>query len=185
LAVRNGRPDVLEVQRSPAIHLGRSGGDFAGGGVSTALYAGWGIVGRGNRTATAALFGAERAVALRNPKPEPTRRGSGWSTERMLALYDAGVGVDGPVAAAFAPRMILAVAREAYSGKPGDRNRLLGSRLTPAGVRPDDAAPVVHASPYRIGNPVLAAGDRRFLLAFEQEDATGRRRIFAKTLRIE
>lgn len=185
LARRGGRAEVQEVQRAPTVHLGRSGGQFASDGVSGALFAGWGIVGRGNRIATAAQFGAERAVPLRNPNPEQAKRGSGWNTERMLTLYDASVPVDGPVAVAFDLQMYLAVAREAYSGRPSDRNRLRGSRLTPAGMRIGGAAPVVHESPYRLANPVLAAGNRGFLLAFEQEDGTGQRQIWAKILKAE
>jgi hypothetical protein len=155
--------------------------------MASALYAGWGVVGRGNRTATAALFGADRASALKNANPERRARGSGWDTERMIPLYDVGVPVDGPVAAAFGQGMYLATAREAYSGKPSDRNRLLGSRLTAAGGRIDTspAWPVLHESQHRIASPFLADGDRQFLLAFEQEDASGQRRIWAKILKVE
>ena len=187
LAGRNGKVDVLEVQRSPAIHLGLSGGQFVGDGGSSALYAGWGIVGRGNRAATAALFSGERTTPLRNPNPEQAKQGSGWNTERMMTLFNIGVPVDGPVAIAFGQGMYLAAAREAYSGKPSDRNRLLGSRLTASGVRIDAAPawPILHESPYRIARPVLAAGNRQFLLAFEQEDAAGRRQIWAKILKAE
>lgn len=188
LAVRNGRLDVLDVQRSPTTGaLGGSGGRFASDGVSSALYAGWGIAGRGNRTATAALFGSERAAALRNPNPERARGWSGWNTGRMITLYDVSVPLDGPVAIAFGQGVYLAAAREAYSGKPSDRNRLLGSRLTAAGMRIDKAPawPVLHESPHRIANPALAAGNRNFLLTFEQEDAAGRRQIWAKILKAE
>lgn len=187
LGRRSARLEVLEVQRSPALHLGRSGGAFASNGGSYALYAGWGVVGRGNRTATAALFDADRASARKNPDPEQRARGSGWNAERMIPLYDAGVAVDGPVAAAVGQGVYLTAARVAYSGKPSDRNRLLGSRLTATGVRIDasPAWPVLHESPHRIGSPFLAAGDRQFLLAFEQEDASGRRRIWAKILKAE
>ena len=187
LGIRSGGVEVLEAQRSPAVHLGRSGGAFASDGASSALYAGWGVVGRGNRTATAALFDADRASARRNPDPEQRARGSGWNTERMIPLYDAGVAVDGPVAAAFGRGTYLTAAREAYSGKPSDRNRLLGSRLTAAGARIDAAPawPVLHDAPHRIASPFLAAGDGQFLLAFEQEDAAGRRRIWAKVLQAE
>lgn len=187
LGARGGRLEVLDVQRSPAVHLGRSGGAFASDGVSNALYAGWGVVGRGNRTATAALFGADRASPRKNPDPEQRARGSGWNTERMIPLYDAGVAVDGPVAAAFDQGVYLTIARAAYSGKSSDRNRLLGSRLTAAGARIDasPAWPVLHESQHRIASPFLAAGDRQFLLAFEQEDASGRRRIWTKILKAE
>lgn len=187
MAVRNGKPAVLDVQRSPAVHLGRSGGRFASDGASTALYAGWAIAGRGNRTAAAALFDARRAGPLKNPNPEQTRGWSGWNTERMITLYNLDVPVDGPVAAAFGQGMYLAVAREAYSGKPNDRNRLLGARLTAAGVRIDkpSAWTVLHDSPHRIANPALAGGNRHFLLAFEQEDGAGRRQIWAKNLKAE
>jgi hypothetical protein len=186
LAVRNGKTAVLDVQRAPAIHVGRSGGRFASDGASTALYAGWGIVGRGNRAATAALFDSD-ASPIRNPNPEQDKRASGWNTERMMTLFNLGVPVDGPVAVAFGQGMYLAAAREAYSGKPTDHNRLLGSRLTPAGVRIDKASawPVLHESPHRIASPALAGGNRHFLLAFEQEDAAGRRQIWAKTLKAE
>lgn len=104
-----------------------------------------------------------------------------------MTLFNLGVPVDGPVAAAFGQGMYLVAAREAYSGKPTDRNRLLGSRLTPAGVRIDKASawPVLHESPHRIANPALAGGNRHFLLAFEQEDAAGRRQIRAKILKAE
>jgi hypothetical protein len=187
LAVQNGRLDVLDAQRSPAITLGRSGGQFSSDGASSALYTGWGIAGRGNRTATAALFDAGRAGPLKNPNPEQARGWSGWNTERMITLYNLGVPVDGPVAAAFGQGMHLAVAREAYSGKRNERNRLLGARLTTAGVRidKDPAWSVLHDSPYRIANPALAGGSSHFLLAFEQEDAAGRRHIWAKTLKTE
>jgi len=186
LTDRNGRLDVLDKKRSPGA-LGRSGGQFASDGVSTALYAGWGIAGRGNRIATAALFGAEQAAALRNPNPERARGWAGWNTERVITLHDVSVSVDGPVAAAFGQDMYLTVARQAYSGKPNDRNRLLGSRLTSTGVRIDKAPdwPVLHESPHRIGNPTLAAWNRQFLLVFEQEDVTGRRQIWAKILKAE
>lgn len=186
LAVRNGKTAVLDVQRAPAIHLGRSGGRFAGDGGPAALYAGWAIVGRGNRAATAALFDSD-ASPIRNPNPEQDKRASGWNTERMMTLFNLGVPIDGPVAAAFGQGMYLAAAREAYSGKPTDRNRLLGSRLTPAGVRIDKAPawPVLHESSHRIANPALAGGNRHFLLAFEQEDAAGRRQIWTKILKAE
>jgi hypothetical protein len=185
LIVHNGAPEVLEVQRSPAIYLGRSEGQFVGDGASNALYAGWGNTGRGGRAAAAALFEGERATALKNPNPERAR-GSGWSMERMIPLYDAGVLVDDQVAAAYGRGMYLTVARVAYSGKPSDRRRLLGSRLTAAGVRMDAAPwPVLHESPHSLANPVLAAGDRQFLLVFEQEDAAGRRQIWAKILKAE
>lgn len=186
LGVRNGRPEVLEVQRSPAVHVGRSGGRFASDGASSALYAGWGIAGSGG-IAAAALFDAGRASPLKNPNPEQGRRWSGWTTERMITLHNADIQADGPVAVAFGQGLYLAAAREAYSGKPTDRNRLLGSRLTTAGVRIDKAPvwPVLHESPHRIANPALAAGDRNFLLAFEQEDAAGRRQIWTKILKAE
>lgn len=187
LAIRNGKAAVLEVQRSPAVHIGRSGGRFTSDGTSTALYAGWAIGGRGNKTATAVLFNAEKAVALRNPNPEQNIQWSGWSTEHMITLYTAGLPMDGPVAVAFGQGMYLAAARESYFGKPTDRNRLLGSRLTTTGMRIDKAPawPVLHESPHRIAHPALAGGNRNFLLAFEQEDAAGRRQIWAKTLKAE
>lgn len=187
LAIQKGRPAVLDVQRAPAVALGRSGGQFAGDGGSAALYTGWGIAGRGNQVATAALFDADRAAALKNPNPEQARGWSGWDTSQMIALHDASASVDGPVAAAFGLGLYLTVAREAYSGQPSDRNRLLGSRLTPAGLRIDKAPdwPVLHESPHRIAHPALAAGNRQFLLVFEQEEASGRRQIGAKILEAE
>lgn len=187
LAAHNGKPAVLDVQRSPAVHLGRSGGGFASDGASSALYAGWGRAGTGNRIAAAALFDAGRAGPLKNPNPEQPRGWSEWNTERMITLYNLGIPVDGPVAAAFGQGMYLAAARQAYSGKPNDRNRLLGSRLTRAGVRIDKAPAwiVLHDSPHRIAKPALAGGSSHFLLAFEQEDAAGRRQIWAKILKAE
>lgn len=187
LGTRDGKVTVREVQRAPAIHVGRSGGQFAGDGASTTLYASWSVVGRGKKAATAALFGGEGASALKNPNPEQARLGSGWNTERMMTLYNLGIPVDGPVAVAYGQGMYLAAAREAYTGKPSDRNRLLGSRLTPAGLRLDKASawPVLHESPHRIANPALAAGDGQFLLAFEQEDAAGRRQIWTRILRAQ
>lgn len=186
LGVRNGRAEVLEVQRSPAVHVGRNGGQFASDGASTVLYAGW-AVGRGKKAAaTAALFGAGRATALKNPNAERVGQRSAWDTEHMMTLYGVGVPIDGPVAVAFGQGVYLAAAREAYSGKPSGRNRLLGSRLTPAGMRIDAAPwPVLHESPYRLANPALAGGDRQFLLAFEQDDAAGRRQIWIKILKAE
>lgn len=186
LALRNGRLDVLEVRRSPAVDLGRADGIFVGDGASRALYAGWGAAGKGgNRIATAALFDAGRAMPLANPNPERARPWSGWNTEHMIALYNADVPVDGPVAAAFGEGMYLVVAREAYTGKASDRNRLLGARLSAAGMRLDRAPAwqILHESEHRLGHPALATGRRQFLLAFEQEDAAGRRRIWARILR--
>lgn len=187
LAMQKGRPAVLDVQRAPAVALGRDGGQFAGDGGPTALYAGWGVAGRGNRVATAALFGAGRATALKNPNKERARAWSGWDTSRMIALHDVSASIDGPVAAAYGHGLYLTVAREAYSGQPNDRNRLLGARLTPGGLRIDKAPdwPVVHESPQRIAHPALAAGNRQFLLVFEQEDVSGRRHIGARILEAE
>lgn len=187
VALRGERPAMLEVQRAPSVHVGREGGRFASDGASTALYAGWGIVGRGKRAATAARFAADRAVALANPNREKAARGSGWDAERVMSLYDFSVAVDGPVAVAHGQGVYLAIARQAYLGKPADRSRLLGSRVTAAGVRLDHPPfwPVVHESPQRVGNPVLAGGRQAFLLAFEEEDSTGRRQIRAKILKAE
>jgi hypothetical protein len=143
----------------PPSHLGRSGGRFASDGATSALYAGWGIAGRGNRAATAALFGAGRAMHSKIPT-----RNSKTGVRLEYGAHDHAlrprVPVDGPVAAAFGQGMYLAAAREAYSGKPSDRNRLLGSRLTTAGMRIDEAPawPVLHESPHRIANPALAGG---------------------------
>lgn len=188
LGARGGTVAVLEVRRAPAVHVGRSGGRFSGDGASTALYAGWGVSGKsGKRVATAALFGWEQAIALKNPNPEEAKLGSGWNMERMMTLYNHGVPVDGPVAIAHGQGMYLAAAREAYTGKPSGRSRLLGSRLTSAGVRIDKAPawPVLHDSPRRISNPALAGGPRHFLLVFEQEDEAGQRQIWAKILKAE
>lgn len=187
LAVHDGKATVLKVQRAPAIHVGRSGGLFSSDGKSTALYAGSSIVGRGNRAATAILLDGVRAAAIKNPNPEQAKQGSGWNTEYMMTLFNIGVPVDSPVATAFGQGVYLAVARKAYSGKPSDRNLLLGSRLTTAGIRLDAASswPVLHDSPHRIANPVLAGGEGHFMLAFEQEDADGRRHIWAKSLRVK
>lgn len=186
LAARNDKVEILEVRRAPVVHVGRSGGRFASSG-ETAFYAGWGIVGRSKRAATGVLFNSRGASPLRNPNPEQQGQGSGWNTEQMMTLYNLGVPVDGPVAIAFGQGIYLTAAREAYSGKPNDRNRLLGSRLTTAGLRIDPASdwPVLHESPHRIAHPALAGGGRQFLLAFEQEDASGRRRIWAKILEVE
>jgi len=187
LTLRSGKAQVLEVLRSPAVHVGRSGGQFASDGASSALYAGWGIAGSGNKIATAALFGPGRARLLGNPNPEEPRGWSGWNTEHMITLFNVSVPVDGPVAVASGQGTYLVAAREAHAGKPTERNRLLGSRLTAAGVRLDKAPawPVLHDSPHRIANPALAGGGRQFLLAFEQEDAAGRRQIWTKILRTE
>lgn len=186
LAARNGKVEVLEVRRAPVVHVGRSGGRFASSG-ETAFYAGWGIVGRSKRAATGVLFNSGGASPIRNPNPEQQGQGSGWNTEQMMTLYNLGVPVDGPVAIAFGQGIYLTAARAAYSGKPSDRNRLLGSRLTTAGVRIDKASnwPVLHESAHRIAHPALAAGNRQFLLVFEQEDASGRRHIGAKILEAE
>lgn len=184
LAVRRGKPEVRDVQRSPAAALGRGGGRFAGDGGASVLYAGWGIAGRGNRIASAALFAAGRATAARNPNTEPARQLSGWDTARMIPLYDFGVSVDGPAAVAYGQGVYLAAAREARSGGQSG-SRLLGSRLTAAGRRIDapSAWPVLHQSPHRVDRPALASGPGQFLLVFEQEDAAGRRHIGAKILK--
>lgn len=186
LVVGNGKAAVLEVQRAPTVHVGRNGGQFASGGAS-ALYGGWSNIGRGRSAATAVLFDSARATPTRNPNREPAGQGSGWNTGQMMTLYEVGVPVDPPVAIAFAQGTYLAAARQAYLGKPSDLNRLLGSRLTAAGLRIDQtpAWPVLHESPHRVANPALAGGPGQFLLAFEQEDAAGRRQIWAKPLRVE
>jgi hypothetical protein len=186
LVARQRRIEVQAVVRSPAVALGLAGGRFASN-ASSALYAGWGLAGRGNRVATGVLFGSEGATALKNPNPQQSRHWSGWNTERMFTLYDADVALDGPVAVAFGHGMYLAAARQAYSGKPADRNRLLGVRLNANAVRLDQPPiwPLLHESAFRIASPFLAAGDKQFLLTFEQEDAAGRRRVWAKILETE
>ena len=187
LALRNGKAAVLEVQRAPTVHLGRNGGRFASDGASTVLYGGWADIGRGQSGATAALFQSGRTSPMRNTNPERSGRASGWNTEQMMTLFNVGTPVDAPVALAFGQGTYLAVVPAARSGKPSGRSRLLGSRLTTSGVRVDQepAWPVLHESPYSISNPALAGGKQDFLLAFEQEDAAGRRQIWAKILKAE
>lgn len=187
LGLRDGVAAVLAVQRAPTVHVGRNGGRFASDGDATAVYAGWGLVGRGNRAATAARFGGEGASALRNPNPEKAKLGSGWDPEYVMTLYAPGVPVDGPIAVAFGQGIFMVAAREAYTGRPGENNRLFGSRLTRAGVRIDQTStpPLLHESAQRIANPALAGGAGQFLLAFEQEDATGRRQVWTKIVRAE
>jgi hypothetical protein len=175
---------VADVQRAPSIHLGRSGGHFAGEAAS-ALYAGWGVVGRSKRAAIGAVFDNRGAAPLANPNPEPAGQGSGWAPRQAMTLYDLSVPVDGPVAIAFGQGGYLAVAREAYAGTAKDVSRLRGSRLTRTGVRIDAAPnwPLLYETRERIANPALAGGERGFLLAFEQEDGAGRRQIRAMIVR--
>lgn len=186
LVVRDGQPRVEEAQRAPSIHLGRSGGRFAGEATS-AVYAGWGVVGRSKRAAIGAVFGSRGAAPLANPNPEPAGQGSGWAPRQAMTLFDLGMPVDGPVAIAFGQGMYLAVAREAYAGTAKDVSRLRGSRLTRTGVRIDAAPdwPMLYETRERIANPALAGGDNGFLLAFEQEDGAGRRQIRAMIVKGE
>jgi hypothetical protein len=146
------------------------------------LYAGWGIVGRGKRAATAALFNSGGASPIRNPNPEQTRQGAGWNTEHMMTLYDLGVPIDGGRYRLWTGCVSGCGARAIQQSS--NATGWAHADSVAAGVRIDKRPPgQCCESP--LANPVLAGGNRQFLLAFEQEDAAGRRQIWAKIVKAE
>lgn len=182
LGLQGGSPEVRQVERAPAVILGREGGRFVSDGDRTALYAGWGVIGRGRLIPAGAMFAADSAEVRPNPNAEPMLALSGWDPRRAITLFSNALSVEGSVAAAFGEGIFLVAARQAGSTQPRSPNRILGARLSPAGVRHDgpDNLPVLHEADVPIANPVLAAGPGGFMLVFEQDDAADNRRLFAK-----
>lgn len=174
---------ATDASRGTANPVGTDAGRFAVNG-DTALYAGWGAAGRARWVATGLRFKAGSATPLPNPNQEPKRLGSGWAPEQTALLFGPLFDVEGPVAAAFANGHYLVVT-PGRQGTPGKHAyRLYGSRLRADGTRMDgpDDWPVLHEGAHPPANPVLAAAGNGFLLAFEEEDDNGRRRIRTQLL---
>lgn len=179
-------PDVVDVERSPAVTLGKEGGSFAGDRTGTALFTGWGDIGRGRRVSVGAVFGAKTAAALANPNTEPEMRLSGWDPRQVMTLFSTRIQIDGPVVAAFGDGAFLVAARETGAAKPPYRSRILGSRLSPLGGRLDDPENLLllHETDSPVANPALAAGQEGFVLVFEQDDGPANHRLMAKSVRL-
>lgn len=176
-------PEVLEVERSSANVLGRDSGRFAGDGSRRALYAGWGVLGRGQKMAAGALFSPDSAIALENPNVEAKVKQSLSDTRRAITLFSPSPRIDGPVAVAFGPGGILVAALEAAEGKQV-RNRIIGAFLTPAGkhLYDPDKPSSLHETDRPITSPTLAAGPEGFVLVFEQDGGADLQRLLAKNV---
>lgn len=177
-------PEVLDVERAPAATLGREGGNFVGDLSGSALYTGWGDIGRGRRISVGAVFGAKSAAALANPNTEPELGASSWNPRQAMTLFSTRIQIDGPVVSAFGDGVFLVAARETGAAKPPYRSRILGSRLSPAGVRLDDPEKLLllHETDSPVANPALAAGQEGFVLVFEQDDGPENYRLRAKSV---
>lgn len=178
--------EVLDVERAPAAALGREGGRFASDLAGSALYTGWGDIGRGRRVSVGAAFGPKSAVALVNPNTEPEMRASSWNPRQVMTLFSTRIQIDGPVVAAFGDGAFLVAARETGAAKPPYRSRILGSRLSPLGVRLDDPEKplLLYETDSSVANPALAAGQEGFVLVFEQDDGPENHRLRAKSVNL-
>ncbi|NMG16536.1 hypothetical protein [Aromatoleum bremense] len=179
-------PAVLDVERAPAATLSREGGRFASDLAGSALYTAWGDIGRGQRISVGAVFGAKSAAALANPNAEPELRASSWNPRQAMTLFSTRIQIDGPVVAAFGDGAFLVAARQTGAAKPPYRSRILGSRLSPAGVRLDspDKLLSLHETGSSVANPALAAGPEGFVLVFEQDDGPEKQRLVVKSVRL-
>ena len=186
LRLKGSDASVLDIERAPAPALGREGGRFASDLADSALYTGWGDIGRGRRIPVGAVFGAKSATALANPNTEPEMRVSSWNPSQAMTLFSTRVQIDGPVVAAFGGGVFLVAARETAAARPPFRSRIVGSRLSSAGVRLDDPEKLVllHETDSPVANPALAAGQDGFVLVFEQDDGPANYRLAAKNLRL-
>ncbi|NMG76002.1 hypothetical protein [Aromatoleum diolicum] len=187
-SLRLNGPDleVLDIERAPSAALGREGGRFASDLAGSALYTGWGDIGRGRLISVGAVFGAKTASALANPNTEPEVRASSWNPRQVMTLFSTRIQIDGPVVAAFGDGAFLVAARETGAAKPPYRGRILGSRLSPAGGRLDDPEKLLllHETDLPVANPALAAGQEGFVLVFEQDGGPANHRLVAKSVRL-
>ena len=186
LRLNGADPEVLDVERAPAASLGREGGRFASDLAGSALYTAWGDIGRGHRISVGAVFGAKSAAALANPNTEPEMQASSWNPRQVMTLFSTRIQIDGPVVAAFGDGAFLVAARQTGAAKPPYRSRILGSRLSSAGVRLDDPDKLLllHETDSSVANPALAAGPDGFVLVFEQDDGPENQRLVAKSVRL-
>jgi hypothetical protein len=182
LAEPSDRRVLVEVRTSPASALGGSGGRWISAG-NHALFAGWGVVGRGQRVATASLFAAGSAIALPNPNTEEKAGISDWNTQRMIPIFALSIAVEGPVAADFGCGVYLLIARKPPTRAPSTNYQLVAARLAPDGRRLDHGAVSVHESSTPVAGPVLKFGGDAFLLVWEQQDAVGRKTLYARPLK--
>jgi hypothetical protein len=185
LRLNGGNPEMLDVERAPAASLGREGGRFASDLVGSALYTGWGDIGRGRRISVGAVFGTKAATALLNPNNESEVGASSWNPRQVLTLFSTRVQIDGPVVAAFGDGTFLVVARESPGTKPPYAGRILASRISREGLRLDDAdkLPVLHESEKPFANPAVAAGSGGFVLVYEQDDGPGKHLLMSRSVR--
>jgi hypothetical protein len=185
LRLNGPNPEVLALDRAPAVSLGREGGRFASDLVGSALYTGWGDIGRGRRISVGAVFGTKAATALPNPNNEPEVGASSWNPRQVLTLFSTRVQIDGPVVAAFGDGAFLVVARESPGTKPPYAGRILASRISREGLRLDDAdkLPVLHESEKPFANPAVAAGSDGFVLVYEQDDGPGKHLLMSRSVR--
>jgi hypothetical protein len=111
---------------------------------------------------------------------------SSWNPEQVMTLFSTRAQIDGPVVAAFGGGVFLVAARETMAAKPPYRSRILGSRLSSAGVRLDDPEKplLLHETDLPVANPALAAGQDGFVLVFEQDEGPANHRLVAKSMRI-
>ncbi|WJW74434.1 hypothetical protein QVG61_07870 [Thiohalobacter sp. IOR34] len=179
-------PRVEALLRPESNAIGRSGGHFARGH-GRLLYAGWGILNRGVSVATALLLEDGGLQPLANPNPEPPRFGAGWKPARAISLFQPGFGITGSVATAPTRNGFLVAAAGDPRLPPPHRLRIYASRLDAEGRRLDRHPdwPILHQGQSTPANPALAASGDSLLLAFEQDDASGSRRIYARRLRMK
>lgn len=177
------RPALENVEVAPSVHLGGDGGRLVGAG-DRALYVSSQVGGRGQRVWTAVLLD-RRAEPLRNPNPERPSGMSQWDPSRMIPVVPAGTAAEGVVSVSFACGRYLLAARAAPVGTLSEVYRLLGARLDADGRRLDGpgSLPVLHESATPIVNPASAASGDLHLVVFEQHDALGVSRLFARVVR--
>jgi len=177
---------VTDIQRAPAMALGKEAGHFASDGKNIALYTGVPITRRGNRFAAAALFAGNGAVALPDPNQTNAQGKQRWRTRDTIELFTPAVPVDAPLAAAYADGLFLVAARGSVrASKTSLSNRIFGARLLRQGKYLDGAGQwaMLHKGQRLVANPTLAGGDRGFLLVFQEQDEHGRQRLWAKTIK--
>lgn len=173
------KPTVADVETVPLFARNTSSARMFGAG-DVALFAGWGIDGRGRRVAAAAIYRDGTVTALENPNGD-LARDKARDQSRMLNAFPHEEWVDGPIAGDFGCGRFLLVTRTLPS-RAEPAYRFVAMPISPAGRRLDAKPAVVTTSDTPIANPVLAFAGEAALLVYEQAEDSGRRVLRGRLL---
>ncbi|MEJ2653580.1 MAG: hypothetical protein P8173_17880 [Gammaproteobacteria bacterium] len=183
-----GEIRATAITRVPLFLWPRSTGRFASDG-NDALYVGLFHQGRGlgRQYGVTLVFNGNSSQPLPNPNADPQHGvGSGWDASHASLPFGQQLQVSPPLAVAYQNGRYLVVAAGRAALGRTNAHRLYGVRLDRKGKRVASAhgnVRVIYQGTRAPANPALAPSGDGFLLAFEQEDADGVRRIHILTIK--